>query len=150
MWRAYPEPRVYGYARPHVPVPCIVYPRPYYTFWPRFWIGFGIWIGVPVPYPVVYGYPPYVYGDGVIYAAPTDASMYGGIAFTITPDDAMVAVDGVDVGLVRDFSSRQQPLTLTPGPHHIELQAPGRVPLAFDVDIRPGEVLPFQGTLQPG
>ena len=90
----------------------------------------------------------YVYGDGMIYAAPTDISLYGGVAFTITPDDASVAVDGVYVGIARDFSSRQQPLTLTPGRHHIELQAPDRVPLAFDVDIRPGEVLPFHGTLQ--
>ena len=60
-----------------------------------------------------------------------------------------VIVDGVYVGIARDFSTTYQPLTLTPGRHHIELQAPDRVPLAFDVDIVAGEVLPFHGTLRP-
>jgi len=40
-------------------------------------------------------------------------------------------------------------LTLTPGRHHIELQAPDREPLAFDVGIVAGEVIPYQGAMQP-
>ena len=148
MWRAYPEPRYYSYHKPRVVVPCITYPRPYYAFRPRFWIGFGIYIGVPVPYPVVLGYPPYVYADGVVLATPVEG-MYGGIAFTISPPDATVSVDGVYVGEVRDFDERHQPLTLAPGRHHIELEAAGLVPLAFEVDIVAGQVSPFNGTLRP-
>ena len=39
------------------------------------------------------------------------------------------------------------PLTLTPGRHHIELSAPGLEPLDYDVEVYPGEVVPFQGSL---
>lgn len=147
--RAYPEQRYYGYARPRVHIPVFPYSRPYYDFHPRYWLGFGLYLGYPVPYPLMYGYPSYVYSNGVIIASPTEASMYGGISLTISPDDASVIVDGVYVGIARDFSTTYQPLTLTPGRHHIELQAHDRVPLAFDVDIVAGEVLPFHGTLQP-
>jgi hypothetical protein len=126
-----------------------VYPRPYYAFRPRFWIGFGIYIGYPVPYPVIYGYPTYVYSEGAVIVQPSPPVAYGGISLAILPDDASVSVDGVYVGIVRDFSPTHQPLTLTAGRHHIEVQAEGMVPLAFDVDIAPGEVLPFAGTLRP-
>jgi len=151
--RVYAEPRVYGYARPRVVVPVIVYPRPYYVFQPRYFIGFGIYAGVPIPYPVAYGYPAYVYGSPV-YGSPSVAATpppdsYGGIALEINPDNAEVSVDGSFVGTAVDFSPNRQPLTLAPGRHHIELQAPGLEPLAFDVDIAPGQVIPYHGTLQP-
>jgi hypothetical protein len=60
-----------------------------------------------------------------------------------------VLVDGVWVGLARDFSPTRQPLTLTPGTHHIELEMDGATPIAFDADVRAGEVIPYRGTLQP-
>jgi hypothetical protein len=107
--------------------------------------GFGIYIGFPVPYPLMFGPPMYVYGDGVI----SEPSQYGGVSLDIRPDTASVWVDSVYVGLARDFSPTHQPLTLVPGFHHIELQAPGMVPLAFNVDIVVGEVQPFSGMLQP-
>jgi hypothetical protein len=148
-FRVYPEPRFYGYGRPRVIVPVIVYPRPYYAFRPRYWLGFGIYIGMPVPYPVMYGYPTYVYGEGIVTPMPSEAPAYGGISLEITPDDASVVVDGVYVGIARDFSPTHQPLTLTAGRHHIELQAPEQAPLAFDIDVVAGEVIPYRGTLPP-
>jgi len=151
--RVYAEPRVYGYARPRVVVPVVVYPRPYYVFHPRYFIGFGIYAGVPIPYPVAYGYPTYVYGSPLYEApsvgAPPPPNSYGGIALEITPDNAEVSVDGSFVGYASDFSPTRQPLTLAPGRHHIELQAPGLEPLAFDVDVAPGQVIPYHGALQP-
>jgi hypothetical protein len=84
-----------------------------------------------------------------VIVQPSPPVAYGGISLAILPDDASVSVDGVYVGIVRDFSPTHQPLTLTAGRHHIEVQAEGMVPLAFDVDIAPGEVLPFAGTLRP-
>jgi len=148
--RAYAEPRVYGYARPRHAVPIVVYPRPYFSFRPHFWLGYGLSVGYPIGYPVTFGYPSYVYGypESGVAPAPVEGS-YGGVTFDITPPDASVSVDGAYVGSVSDFSPTHQPLTLTPGRHHIELQAAGAIPVAFDVDILPGQVIPYQGALQP-
>ncbi len=159
--RAYPEPRSYGYARPRVVIPGRAYPRPYYRFYPQYWIGFGLYVGVPVPYPVfwghpayVYGYPPYPYAYSYPYSSDLlipnpEPGTYGGVSFDIVPPDASVSVDGVYVGIASDFSPTRQPLTLTPGWNHIELQAPGMIPLAFEVNVIAGEVVPYRGVLQP-
>lgn len=154
--RAYPEPRGYGYARPRVIVPGRPYPRPYYDFHPQFWIGFGLYVGIPVPYPVYWGYPTYVFGypsysySGEPLILNPEAGTYGGLSFDINPPDASVIVDGVYVGIASDFAPARQPLTLTPGWHHIELQAAGMIPLAFEVNVIAGEVVPYRGTLRPG
>jgi hypothetical protein len=144
--RVYVEPRVYGYARPRAAVPVIVYPRPYYSFRPRYFLGFGLYLGYAIPYPVAYGYPTYVYGAPAAYAP--EWGTYGGLSFDIIPDDASVIVDGSYVGMARDFSPLRQPLTLTAGRHHVELQAADREPVAFDVEIAAGQVLPYRGALQ--
>ena len=147
--RAYRERRSYGYARPRVTVPVIVYPRRYYAFRPRYWIGFGLYMGIPVPYPLAFGAPTYIYPDVYAPAGVAIQGAYGGISFDVVPADADVVVDGVYVGVAADFSPNHQPLTLTPGRHHVELQSPGMAPVAFDVDIIAGEVVPFQGMLAP-
>ena len=137
----YSSPRVYG-------------PRSYYrpyVFRPRFSIGFGIYSGYPVPYTYSYPYPVYVYG----YGAPREvvitpgSNAYGGVALDITPSDADVWVDGEYAGKVEDFDGTTQPLTLTPGTHRIQVQAPGYEPMTVDVGIQPGQVIPYQGDLRP-
>jgi hypothetical protein len=123
--------------------------RPYY-FRPRYSIGLGIYIGYPVAY-YSYPYPVPVYGYGAppapVYVGPN--ASYGGIALEIRPDDGYVYVDGQYVGIVRDFDGSRQPLTLTPGPHHIQIDQNGFEPLAFDVTVQPGQVIPYQGDLRP-
>jgi hypothetical protein len=152
---AYRYPPAYGY-RPHVVVPVVPYYRPYYTFHPHFSVGFGIFLGYPVPYPYAFGYPTYVYGAGAYgpsgqepyyNVAPSEGS-YGGMSLDITPTDADVYIDGAYVGRVADFSPMYQPLTMTPGRHHVELDAAGCEPLVFDVDIVAGQVLPYRGALR--
>jgi hypothetical protein len=146
--RAYRGRRTVISRRVHVPV--VIYSRPYYTFRPRYLIGFGLYLGEPVPYPFAFGYPTYVYDPYNPYFETTvrpSPNSYGGISFDIEPDDAEVIVDGVDVGYASDFSPERQPLTLTPGQHHIELWAPDLDPVEYDVQIYPGEVVPFQGSL---
>jgi hypothetical protein len=134
-------PRVYA---PHT------YYRPY-VFRPRVSIGFGIYAGYPVPYTYSYPYPVEVYG----YGAPREvvinagASAYGGVALDITPPDADVWVDGQYAGKVQDFDGTTQPLTLTPGTHQIQVQAPGYQPMTVDVGIQAGQVVPYRGDLQP-
>lgn len=123
--------------------------RPYY-FRPSYRIGFGIYVGYPVDY-YAYPYPVPVYGYGApyseVYVGPN--TQYGGVALNIRPDDGYVYVDGSYVGIVRDFDGSRQPLTLTPGLHHIQIDQNGFEPLAFDVTVQPGQVIPYQGDLRP-
>jgi hypothetical protein len=73
----------------------------------------------------------------------------GGLSFEITPATAEVLIDGNAVGVVSSFTPTSQPLTLAPGRHHIEIRAPGYETLAFDTDVVAGQVIPYQGTMQP-
>ena len=127
------------------------YYRPY-VFRPWFSIGFGIFAGYPVPYSYAYPYPVPVYG----YSAPRfpvmigpGSNTYGGVSLEIYPNDGAVYVDGVYAGEVREFDGSQQPLTLVPGTHRIDVEAPGYEPLSVDVTVRPGEVIPYRGDLRP-
>ena len=72
----------------------------------------------------------------------------GGISFEITPEDAEVFVDGTYVGTAGEFGPQAEPLDLAGGRHRVELRAPGYRTTTSDVDVQPGQVIPFQGTLQ--
>ena len=120
--------------------PRFISPRVYR---PGFSLGFGLFFGSPRPYR--YAYPAYGYGYGSV--APAVA--YGAISFALDPGDAAVYVDGNYVGVARDFDDTMQPLSLTAGTHRIELNAPGYEPVAFDVNVVPGQIIPYQGSLQP-
>ncbi len=137
-----PRYRSYGYAPVYRP----------YVFRPRFRVGFGIFVGYPVPYTYSYPYPIPVYGYGApagpVVVSPTQ-SIYGGVALEITPNDAEVYVDGAYAGIVRDFDGTRQPLTLAAGTHRIEVRLNGYEPTTFDVTVQPGQVIPYQGDLQP-
>jgi hypothetical protein len=133
----------YGY-RPYY------YSRPYYAFRPRFSLGFGLWIGFPIAYPFYsYGYanPTYGYPLSTLGLAPGAA--YGGISFEVDPYDAALTVDGAYVGTVGDFGPNAQPLTLRAGTHRVEIQATGYAPIVLDVNVIPGQVIPYRGAMQP-
>ncbi len=140
--------------RPHYVRP--YYARPYYVrpyvFRPRLRISVGLFAGYPVPYPYAYPYPVPVYG----YAAPSAPVIvgpgsvnYGGVSLEINPPDASVYVDGQYAGLVQDFDGTRQTLTLVAGRHHIDVSAPGYETMSFEVDVYPGQIVPFRGDLQP-
>jgi hypothetical protein len=138
-------PRGYGYYGSRS------YSRPY-VFRPRFSIGFGIFAGYPVPYAYSYSSPIWVYG----YRAPRErvfvtpgSPYYGGIALEMTPYDADVFVDGTYAGHVEDFDGTTQPLTLSAGMHEIEVQAQGYEPMRVNVEVQPGQVIPYRGDLRP-
>jgi hypothetical protein len=124
--------------------------RPY-AFRPYTSLGFGFYVGYSVPY--TWGYPAYApewsYGyPGAVGVVP-GPSTYGGVSFEVTPNDATVYVDGNFVGATAQFDGSAQPLSLIAGSHRIELRAQGCEPLVFNVDIRPGQVIPYQGDLVP-
>jgi hypothetical protein len=151
------------------------YAHPYYAFRPRLHVGFGVWVGFPVsfpvgfyasystayPYPYSYPYPyaaPYpAYGypvapagswAGAVSAAPATPTV-GGVSFEITPSNAAVFVDGTYVGEASDFGPNAPPLTLTPGPHRVQVEAPGYEPWISDITITAGQVIPYRGNLLP-
>jgi len=144
------DSRYYNYA-PRYYAPHAYIARPY-IFRPHLSIGFGIFAGYPVPYAWRYSAPVYVYGyrapRAPVYIAP-GAPLYGGVALEISPYDADVYVDGNYAGKVADFDGTVQPLTVIPGTHRIEVQAPGYAPLIFDVTVEGGQVVPYRGDLRP-
>jgi len=146
-----PSYRAYPYARPYYYRPYAV--APYYSaiypFRPNSHLSFGITLGYGVPY-YAYPYPVSVYG----YAAPPapivvgpNSTQYGGVSLELSPPDAQVFVDGNYAGVVADFDGTRQPLTLTAGRHHIDIDANGYRPFSFDVNVLPGQVLPYRGDL---
>jgi hypothetical protein len=72
---------------------------------------------------------------------------YGGISFLLNLDYAEVYTDGEFVGIARDFGG--QPMPVAVGLHRIELYARGFEPVAFDISVFPGQVIPYRGSLYP-
>jgi hypothetical protein len=110
-------------------------PFPYYPY------GYAY----PSPYPYAYSYP----APAAVYAVPPAGALYGGVRLQVTPNDAMVYVDGYYAGTVDDFDGSLQRVALEPGPHHFEIQAPGYATLAFNVNVRPTETIRYRADMQP-
>jgi len=129
--------------RPHY-----LYRQPY-LFRPWFTLGFGIYVGYPVPYTYAYPYPVYGYSSpsAPVIVGP-GSTAYGGASLDIRPSDAEVYVDGGFAGQVSDFDSAGEPLTLIAGTHRIEIVAPGYEMLTFDINVQPGQIIPYRGELR--
>jgi hypothetical protein len=119
--------------------PSIINVAPYrfYSYRPSFRI--GVYYGLDGYYP--YGYTPPEYFQIV------PGRIYGGVRITGAPRDAQVFADGYFVGIVDDFDGIFQHMNLEAGPHHIEVQEAGMGPIAFDVDVRPGQTTTFRADL---
>src|SRR4029078_1896337 len=72
----------------------------------------------------------------------------GGVSFEITPGNAEVFIDGSFAGTAGEFDPSSQPLGVSVGRHRVEIRASGYRTMTLDADVRPGEVIPFRGTLQ--
>jgi len=139
----YPYPDPYAYSNPY-PDP---YAYPAYYPPPTY--------GYPAPNPSS-AYPPSGYPQGGYSGPPAPGSVVaqpgttsGGVSFEISPPTAEVYIDGTFVGKVSDLGPTTQPLALTPGRHHIEIRAAGYQTMVIDSDITAGQVIPYQGTMQP-
>jgi hypothetical protein len=73
---------------------------------------------------------------------------YGTVQLDVTPSTASVIVDGFYAGTIADLDHGQ--LHLTPGPHHIEVQAEGYQTSTFDVHVQVNHTITFRTTLTPG
>ena len=132
--------------------------RPYgpgYRGWPSYgFYGGAFGLGL-------YGYED-LYGDGLwgdpyfspyaydAYASPFPtgfAEVTGGLRLDVKPKSGQVFVDGYYAGIVDDFNGHFQHLDLVPGPHHVEVRAPGCAPVQFDVNIEPHQTIKYHGQL---
>jgi len=109
----------------------------------RFGLGISIFSGRPFAFRFDYGWRPsfsyrYTMRPGLAY---------GGMSFLLNPDFAEVYIDGEFVGIARGFGG--QPVPVAVGFHRIELYAPGFDPVAFDINVFPGQVIPYRGSLYP-
>jgi PEGA domain-containing protein len=149
-WNRGNDRAVRGYAvqRPRVevvrPRVQVVRPRFNHHYGPSFSVFFGVGSGYRygVPYSGrVYGYVP-----GPIYGAPV---YYGDVRLQMRPRDAQVFVDGYYAGIVDNFDGVFQRLTLTVGPHEIEIEAPGFEPQVYNVMVDPSRTVDLRGDLYP-
>jgi uncharacterized membrane protein len=156
---AFPNPYVYGdpywypgYAYPGYGYPGYGYGTPPYGVYPAPSGTYGTNAPSVDPNTVSASPNTATVGPNTVTAEPgagaPEQRQYGGLSFQITPANAAVLVDGVYVGTASQFTATTQPLTLTPGRHHVEMRAEGYEPMTFDVNVAPGQVLPYQGTMQ--
>jgi PEGA domain len=136
---------------------------PYYAYGYPYPYPYGYASAYPYPYPYSYPYPAPAYGypssgyPPANYPPPAQGSVgvqpgqtdSGGVSLEITPNTAAVYVDGQYVGTVANFAPTMAPLALTQGRHRLEVRSAGYETMTFDADVTPGQVIPFQGTMQP-
>jgi hypothetical protein len=112
-----------------------------------FWLGYGGYPSYGYDYGFGYDYGGgYGWSTGSGYAAPQ--RLMGSLRLKVKPAQATVYVDGYYSGRVDDFDGTLQKLRLEPGPHKIEISAPGFQSISFEVNIRAGENINFQGELE--
>ena len=141
------------------PVRLVNVPRSYFTFTSWYNATSTIVAGRPVALP-----PPSTFTEGNISATVAEtqrdtngttdtvsvvdyAKDVGGVAFSVTPADAGVYVDGRFVGSVGDYSPQREPLLLRLGVYDVELRAQGYATARFKAYVTSGEVIPFSGTM---
>jgi hypothetical protein len=134
---------VRGYVAPRSRVE-VVRPRFDHHYGPSLSVFFGIGSGYRYGAPYrgrVYGYVPApVYGARIYY---------GDVRLQVRPRDAAVFVDGYYAGIVDDFDGIFQRLTLTVGPHEIEIEGPGLEPQVFNVLVDPSRTIDVRADLYP-
>jgi hypothetical protein len=135
----------YRYDGPRVlfaPRESMRFSSPWFSFRALVRLPFGLTLGVSTPFPS--WYRPYIVGRPG-YTQPY--MPYGGVTFDIQPGDAELWIDGEYMGRASDYDYTNPPLTLVAGLHSVELRSGYGRPLAFDITIIPGQVIPYQGSL---
>ena len=130
-YRPRPYPRTYA-------VPYGYRPYGYRPGW-----SLNLYFGRPYS---TYGYPAYPYAQDYGYYSVIPGRAYGALRIVDAPRDARVLVDGYYAGVVDNYDGVFQHLNLEVGPHHIEIEAAGYPPVAFDVRIDPGRTVTYSAT----
>jgi hypothetical protein len=135
------------------PVRPQIYPNYIYPYWPLYDLDFYYQFpyGTYPYYRYGYPYPPYYYPAPATpgYESDIEVEAAGSVRVDIPQKNASIYVDGFYVGMVEDFNGDSQQLNLAPGPHHLEISAPGYQTAAFDVNVQPGKSITYRTPLQP-
>lgn len=148
-------PRPPQSTRPTVrpPVRPQVHPSYIYPYWPLFDLDFYYQFpyGTYPYYRYGYPYPPYYYPvpPATGEESGIDVEAAGSVRIDIPQKDATIYVDGFYVGMVEDFNADNEQLNLMPGPHHLEIRAPGYQTATFDVNVQSGRTITYRTALQP-
>jgi hypothetical protein len=131
------------------PRPIVIWPSGYQWYG----AGYPYDAGPPYPAPTLSAptnypnpEPPQVYGSADQSGYPSPPN--GGLELRLAPDTAQVYVDGYYVGEVSDFN-HPGGRAVEPGPHHIEIRAPGYQTSAFDVRLLPDQAVTYREDLRP-
>jgi len=106
---------------------------------------FGYGYGAPV-YGPSYA-PESTYDTYYRRTSPESAITTGTLFLDVTPATALVFVDTAYVGSVEDLQTRG--VTLPPGHHWVDLEAPGYDKKTIEITIRPGEPLRYRFDMTP-
>lgn len=129
-----------------------VHPSHIYPYFPLFDLDFYYQFpyGAYPYYRYGYPYPPYYYPVPTPgYETDVEAEAAGSVRIDIPQKDASIFVDGFYVGMVEDFNGDNEQLNLVPGPHHLEIRAPGHETATFDVNVQSGKTITYRTPLQP-
>ena len=96
-----------------------------------------------------YGYPGYYGSSSGYYGGGYVRSGHARLRILDAPPYAEVYVDRYYAGVVGDFDGRFQHLELEPGPHQIEIRAPGFAPIAFDMRAIDGRTITYRAQMVP-
>ena len=109
---------------------------------------FGLGVGAYGSRYSRYGYPGnYGYSSG--YYGGYARSGHARLRIVDAPRGAEVYADGYYAGIVDDFDGRLQHLELVPGPHQIEILAPGFAPIVFDMQAIDGRTITYRAQMVP-
>jgi len=112
-------------------------------------VDLGFWYDWPYPYGyAAYGYPPYAY-PWPTYPLAVSETATGSVRFDVSPTDAEVYVDGYYAGIVDDFNGILHHLTLTAGPHMIEVCKTGFETLTVAIFVQPHETVTYRAAMSP-
>jgi hypothetical protein len=110
----------------------------------------------PFAYPL-YVVPPYPYVEYVEMTTPVAvpvptvveaARPSGSLTLDVQPGNAQVFVDGYYVGTPDDLAINRGALALEPGPHKVDLTAPGYEPVSFDVRLTGDQPITYSRSLK--
>lgn len=102
----------------------------------------GVWYDWP------YGYSPYGYPWPAPYPFPMSDVLAGSVRVDVSPKNADVYVDGFYAGIVSDFNGIFHHLTMTAGPHVIEMRKTGLEPLAVEIYVQPNHTITYRAAMQ--